>query len=281
MKTLLLCVDGSAYGIEAAKYTAWLALKADARIIALYVSDLRQFEMPVVADLSGSLGIQPYQGIAAQLQEMEKEKAAVIERATMDALSAAGAGDRAAFAHKTGLLVDSVDQYRDEVDLVILGKRGENADFDKEHLGSMMERVVRSCHKPVWVTSRAYREINRLIFAYDGGSSCEKALAFLRESEIFKSLELHLVSVPEGKDDAGRAQKLEHAARSLTDAGYAVEAKLLEGEVERVIAEYVVKEGMDMLIMGAYGHSRIRYLLIGSTTTEMIRRCQIPVLCFR
>ena len=34
-------------------------------------------------------------------------------------------------------------------------------------------------------------------------------------------------------------------------------------------------------LMGAYGHSRIRHLLIGSTTTAMIRSCHIPVLCFR
>jgi nucleotide-binding universal stress UspA family protein len=33
--------------------------------------------------------------------------------------------------------------------------------------------------------------------------------------------------------------------------------------------------------MGAYGHSRIRTLIIGSTTTEVIRSCLIPVLLFR
>jgi len=33
--------------------------------------------------------------------------------------------------------------------------------------------------------------------------------------------------------------------------------------------------------MGAYGHSRIRSLIIGSTTTEMIRSCKVPVALFR
>ncbi len=32
---------------------------------------------------------------------------------------------------------------------------------------------------------------------------------------------------------------------------------------------------------GAYGHSRIRNLIIGSTTTEMIRSCKIPIVLFR
>jgi nucleotide-binding universal stress UspA family protein len=33
--------------------------------------------------------------------------------------------------------------------------------------------------------------------------------------------------------------------------------------------------------MGAYGHSRIRNLFVGSTTTEMIRSCKVPILLFR
>ena len=36
-----------------------------------------------------------------------------------------------------------------------------------------------------------------------------------------------------------------------------------------------------MVLMGAYGHSRIRSLIIGSTTTEMIRSCKVPVVLVR
>ncbi|MEO6054349.1 MAG: universal stress protein, partial [Chthoniobacterales bacterium] len=36
-----------------------------------------------------------------------------------------------------------------------------------------------------------------------------------------------------------------------------------------------------LLVMGAYGHSRIRQLMVGSTTTAMVRTCQVPVLMFR
>ena len=43
----------------------------------------------------------------------------------------------------------------------------------------------------------------------------------------------------------------------------------------------VERTGIDLLVMGAYGHSRVRSLIIGSTTTEMIRACKIPVLLFR
>jgi nucleotide-binding universal stress UspA family protein len=56
---------------------------------------------------------------------------------------------------------------------------------------------------------------------------------------------------------------------------------MLTGTPEDQISAYVADNDIDMLVMGAYGHSRIRYLVIGSTTTEMIRICRIPVLLFR
>ena len=51
--------------------------------------------------------------------------------------------------------------------------------------------------------------------------------------------------------------------------------------MENAIATYVKDSGIHMLVLGAYGHSRIREFLIGSTTTELLRRCRVPVLCFR
>ncbi|TZG39377.1 universal stress protein, partial [Halomonas eurihalina] len=44
---------------------------------------------------------------------------------------------------------------------------------------------------------------------------------------------------------------------------------------------YQEEQNIDLLVMGAYGHSRIRHLLVGSTTTEMLRKADIPVLLLR
>lgn len=41
------------------------------------------------------------------------------------------------------------------------------------------------------------------------------------------------------------------------------------------------RERIDLLVMGAYGHSRIRSMLLGSTTTQLLRTCPIPVLLLR
>ena len=38
---------------------------------------------------------------------------------------------------------------------------------------------------------------------------------------------------------------------------------------------------MALLVMGAYGHSRLRHLVVGSTTTTLLRWSEVPVLILR
>lgn len=282
MKRLIVATDGSSYGAEACKYACWLARRTDAEILAVYVSDIRQYEIPMVADLSGSFGFQPYQGISEQLRSIEEEKAEAIGKATMAILDAEGMSARSRLEHHSGLPVEILKDLQEADDLIVLGKRGETADFQSEHLGTTMERVVRSSPGPVWVTSRKFREIRRVVFAYDAGPSCRKALRFLETTDTLRGLELHVVTVAEGQQEGTQLnQELREAEKRLRAADYEPVCQMLTGEPENTIAGYVQEREMDMLIMGAYGHSRIRYLLIGSTTTEMLRRCMIPVLCFR
>ncbi|MFP4202893.1 MAG: universal stress protein [Opitutales bacterium] len=281
IKNLLICTDGSNYAKECCHYGAWLAKQTGAKVDILYVTDLRQFEVPAVADLSGSLGIQPYEGMINHLHQVEQLKSGFIEEQAMELFREEGLEKQTTFHHETGLLVETMEDYTEKADLILLGKRGENADFASKHLGAMMERVVRAAEKPCLATSRKFKPITRVTLAYDGGDSCRKALRFIGENELFKAMDLRVVTVIEGHKEEQAAQRLEEAEKLLKESGLQPVCQTLSGDVETAIAEYVERNEMDLLIAGAYGHSRIRELLIGSTTTELLRRCYIPVLCFR
>lgn len=282
MKNILICTDGSSYSNEACLYGAWLSQKTQSNISVLYVTDLRQFEIPAVADFSGSLGIQPFEGMVAQLHEVEEIKSNFVKEHALKTLKDAGvAEEKITFHHETGLLVEVMSDYADVADLVLLGKRGENANFATEHLGSMLERVLRSVDKPCLVTNRKFKAFGKIAIAYDGGASCRKALDYIAANELFSALELHLVVCVEGHKEDQATERLQEAEEVLHKAGVFPTCQVLTGEVESAIADYVAHTGIDLLMLGAYGHSRIRELLIGSTTTELLRRCHVPVLCFR
>jgi nucleotide-binding universal stress UspA family protein len=282
MPKVLLCSDGSVYSQICCQYGLWiLSQLEEARVDILYVSDLRQYEVPLIADLSGSLGIQPYQSILSQLEDLEKKKASTLLEAAKSVFEDAGQGDRVSTHHSTGLLVDTLREFENPYDLIVLGKRGENSEYAKEHIGSTIERVVRASTKPCLVTSRAFKAVNKVALAFDGGDSCYKALNFVTTSGLFKGVEIHLVTVPEDKGEDFSLKHLREAEDLLEQAGYSAVCQMLPGIPEDVISNYVEEADISLLLMGAYGHSRIRQLLIGSTTTEMIRRCHISLMLFR
>ena len=147
------------------------------------------------------------------------------------------------------------------------------------HLGSNLERVVRAARKPVYVAARAFRPIKRVLIAFDGGPSSLKAVDHAARSKVFAGLDIHLLTV--GADTGETRARLQRAAETLAAGGHTPRVDVVAGQPETAIARVVEDEGIDLLVMGAYGHSRIRSLIIGSTTTEMVRSCKVPVLLLR
>lgn len=111
MKNILICTDGSNYSQQACLYGAHLSQKLDVNIDVLYVTDLRQFEIPAVADFSGSIGIQPFEGMVNQLREVEEIKSKFVEEYALKTLRDAGVAKEITFHHETGLLVDVMSGY--------------------------------------------------------------------------------------------------------------------------------------------------------------------------
>ncbi|MBN0168510.1 universal stress protein, partial [Pseudomonas aeruginosa] len=81
-------------------------------------------------------------------------------------------------------------------------------------------------------------------------------------------------------NDEASAQ-LDWAQKVLINAGFTVRAETRSGEIERTLHAYQKEHGIDLLVMGAYGHSRIRQFLVGSTTTSMLRTTTSPLLLLR
>jgi nucleotide-binding universal stress UspA family protein len=130
------------------------------------------------------------------------------------------------------------------------------------------------------VLGRMVEESLRMgLIAYDGSPSMKKAIDEAVQGKLLQGLKLHLLTV--GTPRPAVETELEAARLRLGEAGYAVTAEHATGAVETVIAEQVARQGIDLLITGAYGHSRIRHLIIGSTTSTLIRTVTKPVLIFR
>jgi nucleotide-binding universal stress UspA family protein len=287
MKTILLCTDGSYFAENIYKYGAWFATKVNAKINVLSVTDIRSQKVASTGNLSGSIGLGASEQLLNELVNLEHEKAKLnnqrarlILQNAAETLKAEGI-EQFSLTHKTGFLVDCFHEFEKDSDLIILGKRGEAADFASGHLGANVDRIVRSSHKPCLVTPRDFKPIDRILVAYDGSITGKKILQFLVENPFFKSLKLHLLKVTKNDSHQRANTRLDEGIKRLQGAGFEPVGSVIEGEPEKAIANYITQHDISLLLMGAYGHSRIRHLVIGSTTAQLLRSSNIPVLLFR
>lgn len=285
MFKLLAVIDGSVYSASVCEHAAWIAgHSADASVDVVHVLGRRNVSSEP-SNLSGSIGLGARSSLLAELAELDAQKARLAQKRGRAILIDAETllSDRGVTSINTrlrnGEIVETVQELEAAADLIVIGKRGEAADFDSLHLGSNLERVIRSTKKPVLVAARALQPITKVLIAFDGGTSALKAVEYFASQSQYNFLECAVLSV--GEESTERRRQLEGAVATLKKGGYSASGEILPGQPDVVIANAVDSAGYDLVIMGAYGHSRIRNLIIGSTTTEMIRSCKVPVLLFR
>ncbi|QHQ36180.1 universal stress protein [Algicella marina] len=282
MSRLAALIDASAYSKSVLDHTAWIATKSENTVEVLHVLGRRESgDRPM--DLSGAITLGARTQLLEELAKLDGERAKLaqthgrllLEEAKL-ALEAQGVAN-VTTRLRLGDIVDTIEDT--EADLLIIGKRGESADFAKLHLGSNMERIARSAKTPVFVANRAFRPIEKVLVAFDGGPHALKAIDHISRSPTFAGLKLHLITA--STNQASAQAGLEKAQALLAAAGHTPTIEVVPGEPATVIADAVGKGGFDLLVMGAYGHSRIRNLFIGSTTSEMVRSCKVPIILFR
>ena len=142
----------------------------------------------------------------------------------------------------------------------------------------MIERVVRASEKPVLVASREYTEPKHVVFAYDASPAAERALERLANSPLFDGLPVTIV-MAEADSEAQREKLAKAEAAFASD--HPVTVVMERDKAEKVIPGVVAATEDSLLVMGAYGHSPIRRMIVGSTTTEMVRTVKAPVLMVR
>ncbi|MDT8894552.1 universal stress protein [Halomonas sp. I1] len=280
---VMAAIDGSQFSEGVCDYAAWASLALEAPLTFLHVVD--NHPQTAEADLSGNIGLGSREHLLEELSHLDEERAkvaqeqgrlmlkAAVERAVDDGVA------EPATRQRNGTLVETLDELEDEIRLLVIGKRGETAHQASEHLGSSLERVVRGLHRPILMVPETFKRPERVMIAFDGSKTTRKGVEMLASSPLFQGIPVHVVIV--GAETGDHRSQLDWALKTLRDAGHEAEGAIRAGEVEETLRTYKDEHAIDLVVMGAYGHSRIRHLLVGSTTTAMLRRASVPVLLLR
>lgn len=281
---LVAFVDTSTYAESVCDYSAWAASRGGYTVALVHVLD--QAAKPET-NMSGAIGLGARSNLLEQLATLDAQRAklaqaqgrAVLEDASYRIQRTAPALQMSE-ALRHGGIVDAVKSVGSDAELVIVGKRGDTRDIASGLIGTNVEAVIRASTTPVLVANRAFSTPKKFLIAYDGGASVERAIDFIAASDLFSGMQGLLVSVGQKNDAIDR--KMQAACERLANAGVGATMQWRdEDQVEAGIAQSVNDDGADLLVMGAYGHSRIRTMVIGSATTAMVQNCKIPILMVR
>lgn len=283
MTHVMACIDNSQSSVAVCDYAAWASQRLDAPLTLLHVLDEEKY--PAGADLSGSIGLGSREHLLEELATLDARRARLALEQGQHMLEKArertviGGAAIPELKQRHGHLVESLNDLQDDIRLLVIGKVGEDSTRNAHSLGSQIEAVVRTLHRPILITASGYKEPGKVMFAFDGSPTAYKTVQMLAASPLCEGLPLHLVMV--GAESESNREALEKARNMLLSSGFVVQAQIRQGEVETALHAYQAEHGIDLLVMGAYGHSRIRQFLVGSTTTTMLRTATVPVLLLR
>jgi len=277
IRSIIVALDGSQHAEAALQYALWLAERTRARLTGLHVIDIVSIEGSFFHDVSGSLGFEPYLDFSSKMREALQERGKVLLETFIGRCRERGIPCDTALP--LGIIANEICDQARTADLIVLGHRGLNEQFSTGLLGGTTESVTRKCPKPVLVSPVTFRPITRPLLAYDG--SQRAASAMHEAAELCTALALPLTVLNVCKDDAGSRKVLDEARRYL--ATHRIEAEYLTraGHANETILEVIGDGTYDLLVIGAYGHSRIIEMVLGSTTEYVLRNAPTPVFLCR
>jgi nucleotide-binding universal stress UspA family protein len=119
----------------------------------------------------------------------------------------------------------------------------------------------------------------RIGICWDGSRLAARALrdakTFLTQADMLYAISINDTdSVPADASSKGLAKHLARVGLAIK----LVDLPATRSEIQPYILSIAADEGLDMLVMGAYGHSRLQEGILGGVTREMLRTMTLPTL---
>lgn len=274
IKHILVPTDGSEQALIGATYAVGVAKRLGASVHGLHVIDIKLLEGPILRDVSASLGTAPfanYQGNISMILEQRGEAALELV-----AKKCTDAGVPSTVEQTTGVVSRVIVDKSELRDLVIMGRSGEHSQWLEGLLGSTTQAVVRRARRPVLVTAQDTPKSSQFVVAYDGSVHAKHALQVAAQYAAQWKAPLDVLVV-----GTNAAPIVAEARAYLDPHGLTTNYVVRDGDPGETIVAYAGESSADLLIMGAYGHTKVRELVVGSTTAYTLNHAPCPLLLTR
>jgi nucleotide-binding universal stress UspA family protein len=265
---LLLATDRSPYSEGAVREAIHLATKCRSRLYVMSVLETNP----------------EYETIGANAYEKEEEEATHYLHEIKSRATAEGVYHCETMLHygeeTCQLIID--EAYDRHADMIIIGRRGRSA-LMNVLMGGVATRVISHAPCKVLVVPKAaHIECKTILVATDG--SAHSIAAATEAIEMAKRCGSHLVAVSavSRPDQQGEARMhVDSVREAAKKEGLSVDAVTPAGKPNDVIIETAGGMGVDLIVIGTYGKTGLKKLLMGSATEKVISHAGCGVLVVR
>lgn len=288
MINITACIDESSYAKPVAEIATWVAKSLSSPLTFLHVLEDR---MPgTMPELSGTIGLGSRENLLAELIELESRRAEIALKhgkallTQLEAFAKEQGAEQVQWTQKHGNLLETLEGLEGDIRILVIGKAGQSREYRDNTIGSQLENVVRGLSTQILVATKDFCLPNRYLIAFDGSEISQKLIDKAIKSPLLKGLSCHLAMVSENKTTTCGQLKdkgFTVAAERLRQHGIEVIEALLEGEVHKALLSYQIENQVELIVMGAYGHSKFRQFFVGSNTTKLMAQSPVPILLLR
>ena len=278
MTKITACVDGAAYTEAVCDYAVWAAMRIDTELEFLHVLVPSSEER---LDASGSIGLGAHEALLEELVALDQRRNTlarehgqrILESAQQHAV-AAGV-KHVLTRQRHGEYVEALLALEEHTRLFVMGQHDYQHEPRRFLLDHNLEAAVRTLKRPILVATGAFQRPESFLIAFDDSATGRAMVDRVANSPMLRGLKGVIATV------GGEATALAQAAQTLRKAGFDMDVERLDGEPADALLKFAKQAGVDMFVMGAYGHSRIRQWMVGSTTTSILSRSDIPAFILR
>ena len=275
IKSILVAVDGSEYTDPVMKHAIQFALAFDSKLHIVSVVDIRIFEWSVYLGVNGFAPVMPSSAYLHESRQILQEKA---EKVLEKCRGIADAANVSYSAEKLeGTPREIISQESLLTDMIMLGARGEFAKWGSGRImGATVDAISRECIKPIFISPLEFREIGKILAPYDGSFNSNRALPYAGFLAAKFNAGLTVLSVDKNSEVAHSVA--EEGKKYFESHDLVVEIEVRKGNPDEEILNFADESEIDCIVMGAYGHSRIREAILGSITERVMRNAKMPLI---
>lgn len=283
MNKIITCVDGSAYSDAVCNAGIWSAKKLNKTILFLHAIEKKN--TAAVEDLSGAIGLGARSALLNEMASLDEQRSKIALEVGKEMLDHAvqlanhNGCEAIEKTQRHSDIVEAICDLESDARLIVIGRSGEGHGQSFKALGSHIEQIIRQVHTPVLIANKKFTQPKSFMLAYDGRETADKAVKRIIDGGLLHNLTCHLVTVKNSQ--SGLLEKFKHTESMLVESGFEVQSSILEGNIFSSLMDYKSKNNVEMLVMGAFSHSKIAQAFLGSNTLKMIENTHLPMVILR